>query len=197
MFYNCSTLLLFPDIKISQKNVDVIKDKAPFDSLSSISYIPNTSDSIESFASDLSPPMYQSSIQIPTEIKDDKFKISNISDKESLCNQLSLLNTSHVERINDMFNGCKSLISLPDISNWDTSKVTNMSNIFRKCQSLKSLPDLSKWNTSKVEDLYGIFEECTNLNALPDLSKWDTSNVSSMNSIFLCCSSLLVLPDIS
>jgi len=34
-----------------------------------------------------------------------------------------------------MFNGCSSLISLPDISKWDTKNV-NMSNMFDKCHNL-------------------------------------------------------------
>ena len=57
----------------------------------------------------------------------------------------------------DMFLGCNSLISLPDISNWNTSKVMNMYQMFSGCISLISLPDISKWNTSKVlskNDMY-------------------------------------------
>ena len=49
-----------------------------------------------------------------------------------------------------MFSGCKSLLSLPNISKWNTSNVTNMSCLFDKCNSLSSLPDISKWNTSNV-----------------------------------------------
>ena len=45
-----------------------------------------------------------------------------------------------------MFYGCKSLFSLPDISDWDTSNVTFMDAIFGDCESLKSLPDISKWS---------------------------------------------------
>ena len=43
-----------------------------------------------------------------------------------------------------MFNGCNSLISLPDISNWNTKNVTNMSYMFSDCSSLISLPNISK-----------------------------------------------------
>ena len=57
-----------------------------------------------------------------------------------------------------MFSGCSSLISLPDISNWNTSSVNNMSYIFNGCSSIISLPDLSKWNTSNVEDISYIFK---------------------------------------
>ena len=44
-----------------------------------------------------------------------------------------------------MFWGCKSLISLPDISKLNTSHATKMISIFRGCESLISLPDISKW----------------------------------------------------
>jgi len=43
-----------------------------------------------------------------------------------------------------MFAGCTSLISLPDISNWNTQNITNMNDLFGNCSSLKSLPDISK-----------------------------------------------------
>ena len=43
-----------------------------------------------------------------------------------------------------MFGECSSLISLPDICNYDMSKVTNLRSIFYKCSSLTILPDISK-----------------------------------------------------
>ena len=56
-----------------------------------------------------------------------------------------------------IFNGCKSLVSLPDISKWDTSNVLDMSYMFNECSLLVSLPDISKWNTSNVLDMCKIF----------------------------------------
>ena len=47
----------------------------------------------------------------------------------------------------DALTGCKSLLSLPDISKWDTQNVTNMSYMFKDCYSLSSLSDISKWDT--------------------------------------------------
>ena len=41
----------------------------------------------------------------------------------------------------------KSLIFLPDISEWNTKYVTNMKSIFYNCILLTSLSDISKWNT--------------------------------------------------
>ena len=44
----------------------------------------------------------------------------------------------------DMFSGCSSLISLPDISKWNTSHAINILEMFSGCISLISLPDISK-----------------------------------------------------
>ena len=52
-----------------------------------------------------------------------------------------------------IFFGCSSLISLPDISKWNTNNVTNMEGLFANCSSLISLPDISKWNTNNTIDL--------------------------------------------
>jgi surface protein len=44
-----------------------------------------------------------------------------------------------------LFRGCKSLLSLPDISKWKIKNVTNLEYLFSFCESLSSLPDISKW----------------------------------------------------
>ena len=46
--------------------------------------------------------------------------------------------------MSDMFSGCPSLLSLPDISKWNTNNVTNMYSMFNGCFSLSSIPDISK-----------------------------------------------------
>ena len=68
-----------------------------------------------------------------------------------------------------MFFGCRSLISLPDISKWNTSKVSNMKSMFNRCHSLISLPDILKWDTSKELDIKFMFYEAINiLNIYPE-----------------------------
>ena len=57
-----------------------------------------------------------------------------------------------------MFNGCSSLISLPNISKWNTNNITDMNSIFCNCLSLNSLPDISKWNTSNIYIKMGYFK---------------------------------------
>ena len=62
-----------------------------------------------------------------------------------------------------MFNRCRSLLSLPDISKWNTNNVTNMSWMFYECKSLSSLPDISKWNINNVTNMNHMFDECSNI----------------------------------
>ena len=56
----------------------------------------------------------------------------------------SNFSTSNVKNMSDMFYGCSSLNSLPNISNWNTANVTDMSDMFSGCSSLKKIP--SKFN---------------------------------------------------
>ena len=96
----------------------------------------------------------------------------------------------------DMFDNCKSLLSLPDIDKWDTSNITNMAWMFSNC-SLLSLPNISKWNISNVTNMNHMFYGCSLLESLPDISEWDTSNVKDMSHLFRNCKKLSSLPDIS
>ena len=110
---------------------------------------------------------------------------------------ISNWNAGNVIEMKNMFKDCSSLISLPDISKWNTSKVENMESLFSGCSSLSSLPDISLWDTHKVSDMGSMFKDCSSLKSLPNIEKWDTSNVKSMANIFNGCSSLSSLPDIS
>ena len=110
---------------------------------------------------------------------------------------ISNWNTSNVIDMSAIFYGCKSIISLPDISKWNTTLVDNMSYMFNGCKSLISLPEISKWNTTKVDDMCYMFNECESLISLPNISKWNTSNINNMSYMFNECKSLISLPDIS
>ena len=107
--------------------------------------------------------------------------------------QLSYLFKTNMSYI---FFGCKALISLPDVLNWNTSKVKNMMNIFCGCNSLDSLPDISKWNASKANNISGMFCGCRSLTSIPDISKWDITNVKDTSYLFYECISLKSIPDI-
>ena len=80
---------------------------------------------------------------------------------------LSSLQKIKVTNMNYMFDGCESLISLPDLSKWNTNNVTNMDGMFYGCKSLISLPDLSKWNTNNVTNIEHMFDGCFNSIIIP------------------------------
>ena len=129
--------------------------------------------------------------------------VTNISYMFNDCSSLLSLpdiynwNTNKVTNISYMFNSCSSLSSLPDISKLNTNNITDISYMFNSCKLLSSLPDISKWNTENVTDISYMFNGCSSLSSLPDISKWNTDNVINMSSIFYDCSSLTSLPDIS
>ena len=124
----------------------------------------------------------------------EEYNIKNYNEKEL---KIKLIGINNITNMNEIFNGCSSLSSLPDISKWNTNNVTNMICIFNRCSSLSSLPDISKWNTNNVTNMYGMFSWCSSLLSLPDISKWNTNNVTNMSCMFSWCSSLSSLPDIS
>ena len=63
-----------------------------------------------------------------------------------------------------MFENCESLISLPDISNWNmNNNITNKNKLFRNCKSLENLPNLSNLFSEKELKKIYIFEGCTKL----------------------------------
>ena len=140
--------------------------------------------------------LYYSTIPINSQ---NASKISKIS---GICEFLKMIpdnksNKNLIMTLEEIFNNCTSLKSLPDISKWDTSSVIDMSGIFNNCTSLKSLPDISKWNTRNVKEMSMIFGNCLSLISLPDIRKWNINNVVDISALFANCSSLVSLPDIS
>lgn len=100
---------------------------------------------------------------------------------------LSYFDTSDITDMNNMFDGCKSLIAL-DLRGFDTSKVTDMGSMFLNCKSLASL-NLSSFDTSNVTDMSFMFSFCCNLKTI-NLKHFNTSNVTDMGYMFDMCKSL-------
>ena len=93
-------------------------------------------------------------------------------------NKINYLVNQNINNMSHMFKGCKQLVNIIGIDNWDTSNVKNISSLFRECESLISLPpEISKWNISKVTNIEFLFSGSQKLELLPDESEWDTSNV--------------------
>ena len=141
-------------------------------------------------------------IEIEVTLKETK-KINNYSHLFEGCSSLyslkedSNFDTSNVTNIRKFFSNCSSLSNISIISKWKTHEIKDMSYIFQNCSSLIKLPDISKWNTSSVESMHGMFSGCKNLEELPDISNWNTGNVNDMTNMFSECSSINKLPDIS
>lgn len=129
-------------------------------------------------------------------IKDMSYMFSHCSSLISLPD-ISQWNTINSTNMSNMFDDCSSLVTLPDISKWNIMNVTNISYMFSHCSSLLSLPDLSKWNTKNVTNMSYMFYDCQSLISLPDISKWTTAKVTNMSYMFYDCQSLISLPDIS
>ena len=106
-------------------------------------------------------------------------------------------NTKNITKMNNMFQGCSSLIELPDISNMDITNVTDISYKLDNCSSMIGLSDISKWNTKNIINTSNMFKNCKSLSYLPDISKWKTNNIKHMNNMFENCESLERLPEIS
>ena len=111
--------------------------------------------------------------------------------------QIILKGINNINDFSYMFCGCKSLISLPDISKLNTSNITSMAYMFYGCSSLKNINSIKKFKTNNVTDMSYMFSGCSSLKYLPDISIWDTSNLLKINHMFENCFSLLFLPDLS
>ena len=183
----------FEDIDIKYNHKDLIKFKLIFiHNIIDISYMFYNCDSLISLSDNNEIDLNASDLQI---------NINKMHRTFDGCRTLISLpdiskwNISNVMDMVGMFRDCYSLISLPDISKWNTSNVKNMKYMFSGCLSLTSLPDISKWNTSNANDIRGLFYECISLKSLPDLFNWNTSNVNNMRNMFYKCKSLSYLPD--
>ena len=181
-------------------------------SLISISFISNETSTQYNSNSNLNNDSYKNSYSTENKTESELYQTNSISSIENINNSgsISTINNSiqnyysqifgqsnKILNMSYMFSGCKSLISLPDISKWNTTYTTKMSNLFSQCNSLLSLPDISKWDTSNVKDMSHMFRGCINLITIPDISKWNTSNVINLNHLFYECINLISIPDIS
>ena len=55
--------------------------------------------------------------------------------------EIKLTKINRIKKAKNIFDGCSSLESLPDISKWNTNNVNDMSYMFGGCELLKLLPD--------------------------------------------------------
>jgi trimeric autotransporter adhesin len=88
-------------------------------------------------------------------------------------------NLSSVNSMDQMFQGCSNLSTVPNINSWITSNVEWMSSVFNNCKNFNQ--NIGNWNTSKVRNMRRMFMSSSfNQN----IGGWNTANVYSMLSMF-------------
>lgn len=132
--------------------------------------------------------LYQSDKKLVYAPNIDTSNVNKMQDMFNGCTSLTTVpayNTSNVTDMLRMFNDCKSLKTVPL---FDTSNVNKIESLFTNCSSLTSVP---AFDTSKVTSMYGMFSTCNSLKIVP---AFDTSNVTNMDYMFYSCSELTSLP---
>ena len=97
--------------------------------------------------------------------------------------------TGKVTDMNNMFNNCTSLTTVPE---FDTSKVTNMYSMFYNCSSLTTVP---AFNTGLVTNMNAMFDNCSSLTTVDmygmkvsfDLKSCKKLSTEEINKIFNNC----------
>lgn len=75
-----------------------------------------------------------------------------------------------------------------DVSLLDTSNIEDMSQMFMNCQELREL-DLSSFNVNKVVSFQAMFNKCYKIKKI-SLAGWDTSNGTAFSNMFRECGEL-------
>ena len=125
---------------------------------------------------------YRTVEEIPFEI--DSSQVTNMSQMFRGCSSLTTvpdMDTRNATSMSGMFRGCSSLIAVPAM---DTSNVTDMSSMFNGCSSLTTGPAM---DTSQATDMRYMFRDCSSLTTVPDM---DTRNATTVSDMFRGCSSL-------
>lgn len=102
----------------------------------------------------------------------------------SIDGQINMSNTTNMVR---MFSNCRSLERLFMYLS-DTSKVQDMSYMFNGCSNLINLSDIGALNTNQVRYMTSMFQDCGSITGL--VLTFDTRNVVSFSDMFKGCSKL-------
>ena len=129
----------------------------------------------------------ESKIKILNDNKKEKIIDKKIFNKIGI-NTIDFIIEEKLTKMNNIFNGCESLIKIEFIS-IDTSKVNDMSFMFYCCDNIKYL-DLSSFDTSNAENIQHMFYECSKLKEIKGINNFNTSKVTNMWGMFEGCESL-------
>ena len=86
-------------------------------------------------------------------------------------------NSSNLEIMSHLFNGCKSLKSI-DFTGFDSSKATDISYMFSGCSSIEYI-NLTNFNTELLANMSHLFYGCNSITSFY-LSTFNTKNVGGM-----------------
>lgn len=100
---------------------------------------------------------------IPEEPEMPMYKPYEFQNKPNLITVETMVDSTYGS-LNDMFYGCKSLVSI-NTQDWDVSNVSTLDNTFRGCESLTSL-DLSNWRLTINSWSQNMFRDCYKLETL-------------------------------
>ena len=84
--------------------------------------------------------------------------------------------------VTQWFRSCNNLVTIRGIHRLDTSNLNSMASMFQGCSSLTSL-DVSNFITSRAGNLTGMFQNCSSLTTL-DISNFNIPAVNSMSRMF-------------
>ena len=101
--------------------------------------------------------------------------------------------TQNFITIQNMFQKCKSLVSMEDsgVEDWVLPNVTEARSFFWQCTNLQTV-DLSKWNPQNIVNLQFFFYECHNLQSFR-MEGWNVPTLKSLQQTFANCYQLEVI----
>ena len=97
---------------------------------------------------------------------------------------LSIVNTSRVTGMNDVFYQARALKNIDAIANWDVSNVNDMKYMFGGT-AIENLDALANWETDSLRNVAHMFISQSTLKDIDGLSNWNMSNVTTMEHMFL------------
>jgi surface protein len=96
--------------------------------------------------------------------------------------------TTAWENMQNAFFGCSNLnITATDIPNLDSmsTTTTRMDQMFQDCRKLSSIPNINSWNVSKITVMTSLFNGCTLFNQ--NIGDWNIVNVVGMVNMLNNC----------
>ena len=110
-----------------------------------------------------------------------RINISNGTESKRLTNVEQWGTTAWTSMANAFF-GCSNLnITATGIPN--LSSVTRMEQMFQGCSKLSTVPNINSWNTSNVTVMVSLFNGCSLFNQ--NIASWNTAKVVSMQNMFV------------